>query len=608
MIAPKVLTTCFKSVLFGTCLVLLSACNGGGKAISVVANTSNASVALDQSPLLISLTDAEGDFLQYQVAVTSINLVKENQATVSVMSRSTVVDFARYVEVSELLTALDVPAGRYQAVSLSLDFSQAQILIQNQAGEAVSALAVNAAGEPLGETTLTVEFSDRDGFVLFPGVARHLALDFDLDASNTIEYDGDLVKVVVDPVIITDTLLSEVKPMRVRGLTESVDLEAQKIDVLLRPFRHRQWAMGKGSIYVTEATEFEVDGESLTMAEALTKLAGDGAGTALVAEGDWQKGSRKYVASRVHAGRSVPWGEMDVVRGTVIARDGMNLTLRAASAELADGRFRFCPQLSVQLSSATQVRVVTQGEGQLQHISVGSSVLLTGVMTQTGFDASAGFARIYPSFVSGIVVSASPLVIDANLLNGVRASVYDMANTGISSVTDADIDFYEIDRQGLSVQGVDLGDPIRVRGFAQEFGAAPEDFIASTLFNQAGIRAHMVVNYGSDSAENVAINDHGLALVVDSNSSRHHIVRAGIPFDLSDDMGDVELQPWSERGVYTLAVTGQVRVFTYYQDFSEALDTLIAQGAKLQRVDAYGEYDNDLRLFKGYRCRILVAR
>ena len=54
-----------------------------------------------EGDLVISLTDAEGDFTTYTVDVTSITLTKQNGAEVSTLPLSTTVDFAQYTEMTE---------------------------------------------------------------------------------------------------------------------------------------------------------------------------------------------------------------------------------------------------------------------------------------------------------------------------------------------------------------------------------------------------------------------------------------------------------------------------------------------------------------------------
>jgi len=59
-------------------------------------STESASGTTENGELVISLTDAEGDFSSYTVDVLSIHLTKQNGAVVSTLPVTTRVDFAQY--------------------------------------------------------------------------------------------------------------------------------------------------------------------------------------------------------------------------------------------------------------------------------------------------------------------------------------------------------------------------------------------------------------------------------------------------------------------------------------------------------------------------------
>jgi hypothetical protein len=57
--------------------------------------------------VVIALTDAEGDFASYTVDVLSLTLTTANGAVVETLPLSTRVDFARYTDLTEFLSAFD---------------------------------------------------------------------------------------------------------------------------------------------------------------------------------------------------------------------------------------------------------------------------------------------------------------------------------------------------------------------------------------------------------------------------------------------------------------------------------------------------------------------
>ncbi|MDH5256887.1 MAG: DUF4382 domain-containing protein, partial [Gammaproteobacteria bacterium] len=131
--------------------------------------------------LVIELTDAEGDFSTYSVDVLSITLTKQDNSVVEVLPENTRVDFAQYVEMSELLSSSNVPAGVYTSATLTLDYSNAEIFAENANGDNIQ--LTNIVDENnLAITTLStnVTLDDRNRLLIARGIPAHLSLDFDL--------------------------------------------------------------------------------------------------------------------------------------------------------------------------------------------------------------------------------------------------------------------------------------------------------------------------------------------------------------------------------------------------------------------------------------------
>ena len=73
----------------------ITGCSSGG--------TSSVNPPAD-GEIVVSLTDAMGDFVSYTVDVKSLNLTRANGAQVSVLPLTTRVDFTQYTELTEFLT------------------------------------------------------------------------------------------------------------------------------------------------------------------------------------------------------------------------------------------------------------------------------------------------------------------------------------------------------------------------------------------------------------------------------------------------------------------------------------------------------------------------
>ncbi|HGG58627.1 MAG TPA: DUF4382 domain-containing protein, partial [Gammaproteobacteria bacterium] len=142
----------------------------------------------DNGELVVGLTDAPGDFISYRVGVKSLQFKRSNGAVVETLPNATEIDFAQYVETTEFITTATVPAGKYDEVSLALDYSNAQITVEAEDGGAAETTVVDADGNPVtGDLTMQLKINDRDGLVVRPGQPAHITLDFDLAASHQVD-------------------------------------------------------------------------------------------------------------------------------------------------------------------------------------------------------------------------------------------------------------------------------------------------------------------------------------------------------------------------------------------------------------------------------------
>lgn len=586
-----------------TCLALL-ACGGGSE-------ESNAESETELSKLSVSLTDAEGDFLTYQVDVTELTLTRANGAVVNILPQTTSVDFAQYVEVTELLTILDAPSGAYTGASMSLDFSDALITVQNETGVALTADAVDGNGDSLSEIDVEISFNDRDGFVLIPGVPSQLTLDFDLDASNEIEISGDSATVIVEPILVADTILEEAKTFRLRGLLDEVMVDEMQFSMDLRPFRVRDGRFGNANVFVSDDTTFEIDGEVYSSGDGLLSLSEKPEDTAVVAHGAWDREAKEYQATAVYVGTSVAWDQADLMRGTVVSREGNTLSVRGAIVELAEGSYVFNETFSVDISENTNVTKRGDDENTIADISVGSAIAVMGEMSDTEestMDASEGLVRILPSRVSGFVVSVSPLVVDMRLMNSRRASIYDFSGTGTSESTDAEADNYEINTASLDLANVYEGDPIQARGYTTDFGAAPEDLIASSIIDASNLRAHMTVGYGFFGAQNVieTADESSIVFSIEDALVRHHIARAGALINMENLEAEPTIVPGGDRGVFTIWINRTLEVYTYYNEFVNALNETLERNVRVKRIDAHGYFDRNANIFTSKRMGVIL--
>lgn len=583
---------------------LFAGCGGssGGSTANTPEDTS------DNGEVMISLTDAEGDFLTYIVDVTELTLTHVDGTVVNVLPETTQVDFAQYVDTSELLSVTSVPKGAYESATITLDFTNAAISVQDGEGNPVIAEAVDEDGVTLTQLTVELSFKGRDAFVISRGRLSHVALDFDLDASNTIAFSETGALVTVSPVLTADTVHLHTKPTRLRGLLADVDTDNQSFTLNVRPFHKHQGHFGEAAVAVTETTRYEIDGEPVDNADGLATL-NTMTNAAVVALGQWDRELRQFVATEVYAGSSVPWDDDDFINGTVVARDGYLLTLRGAMVEHHQGHLALNDQFSLTLSEET--RVNRDGETvTLAEISVGSAIKASGLSGgDNSFDASSGFVRISQSRISGKIVNVEPLTLELQLINGRQPELFDFSGTGSSAENDADPVAYEIDTAGLDLSGLSTDALIKVCGYVAAFGSAPADFVASSIIDPSDVDAHLVVEYGrSGSLTAIASNtEAGLLLNLDDAERRHHIFRAATALDLKE-LEAVPLIVPVEGGIFSIAEGHSIDMYTSYSEFVSNLATDLEDGKAVERVDGHGLYDDAINEFSSRHTRVTLAR
>jgi len=332
-----------------SCALLVNACGGGGGSMSM-----NPPPPGSTGTAMVTLTDMPGDFLSYMVNVVSLKLTRSDGTTVETVPVTTTVDFAKLVNLSEVISAEQVPEGSYSGVSLTLDFNAATIVIDNGAG-GITVPAANiingATSSPLvspnSQVTLTLQLPSGSPLVITNGTVSHLALDFNLSASNTVAPStitsstmASAVMVTVNPVLVASLTPDVTRPIRVRGPLVSVTNTASQTSYTVKVFPFFTDAddgMGQVVVYTTTTTAFTINGSAYTGNAGLSALAALPAGTLTLALGTFDTTANVFTAAQVFAGTSVPGAGLDSVEGTVVARSGNVLTVSNAFFEPEEG-------------------------------------------------------------------------------------------------------------------------------------------------------------------------------------------------------------------------------------------------------------------------------
>ena len=556
--------------------------------------------------VLISLTDADGDFVGYSVDVLSVTLQRRGGGSVEVLPAATRVDFAQLTELSDLLAVATLATGDIVGGKIRLDYGNADVAVE-LGGEVVRAKVVDANGAPLGVTELDIELDAREHLVVTRGRAALLALDFDLAASHDVDLSQSPPVVKARPYIVAEIEPVAEKELRLRGALVSTDVTGGTYTVDVRPWFHPNGAHGRVTVHTTASTAFEIDGVPSTGAAGLAALAGKPAGTMTVAFGTLSRLERRFTAEIVHAGDSVSGERIDAVHGSIVARKGDQLTVKGAFAVKRDHSVRLHRTLLVNVSTNTKV-LKSGSPGTVldaSALSVGQQIVAFGSLTEPAtdttpatFDATNGRVRMLPTHLHGAVNAVVPGQINLDLrgIDRLGIDAFDFTGTGVTQAEDANPDDYEVATGTLGLASVVPGEAARVVGFVRPFGGAPPDFEGRTIIDHRGLAALLGIGWGSTgtTAPFASMGAGGLVLDMTNPSigARHHLLVGMRKIDLTTlPMPPTLAPPTAGRAIYGISVGADIRLFTSFAEFSSELATLLGGGRPAIALTASGRYE-----------------
>jgi hypothetical protein len=580
-------------------LLLLAGCGGGTSSSD---DSSSETDSQERGELVIGLTDAAGDFSSYTVDVISLTLTKQNGAVVETLPLNTRIDFAQYTDMTEFLTAATVPSGVYVKADMLVDYSNAEIWVEDENGGLLQippANIVNEAGETLIQMDLSVHLEGRESLLITPGIPAHLTLDFDLNTSNQVDLSRADPLLTVQPILLADLELDHPKAHRVRGPLMAVDRANDHFDISIRPFHHRfqhQHRFGNLQVNVTDETFYEIDGETYQGENGLTALDEMTALSATVAVGELNRVNGRFMfqATEVYAGSSVPNGELDAVKGNVIARSGDLLTIRGATLMRADGSVVFRDTINVQLDTETIVKKQLSTEvHEINEISVGQKVLVFGNMDADESSLDADHLRLLVTVLNSVRVNGDDfLVVDLQRIDGRPVSLFNFSGTGITEAMDADPQHYEVNQGYLAISQIAIGAPLRVLGFVTPFATAPADFTAYTLVDMTDVPAVMTLSYDTGSANAFsAISADGLTLDLADSGRFHHLGWAGVVVNLQELEVEPVIVPHADGdGSFWIEDGDTLKLHTDFANFTADLETRMNAGGLVKGLVSRGDY------------------
>ena len=622
-----------------TCAVLLlAACGGGmdsgmGSAAATSATqtvgTSAMQTACSSScgASMLTLTDAKGDFLSYTVNLTSLQLQTAAGASVETLPAVTKVDFSQLVDLTEVISAGQIPAAEYVSATLTLDYTGANITADDGTGKAVALKPVDANGAALtGPVSVSVKLDDAHHLIITPGRTGRLAFDFNLAASNTVDLTA--ATVTVSPTLVASVVPSDNKQVRVRGQFASASTTANDFVLNVQPFFNQSKTNGQVTVGVGSATTYQVNGMAYVGAAGLAALAALPANTMVAAFGSLQTDTQTFMATIVLAGTSLENPAKDQVSGTVIARSANTLTLRRATLWMRDGDFESENQdVTVTVAAGTAVTEEgAMGTFTIADISVGQHIDAFGMASSTSnssgsaatmtLDATAGSVRLDMTAAWGVVtkLATGSLTVNLQSLDGLPVAAFNFAGTGTSTATDAVATAYVINTGTLSQTGLAVNAPARVMGFVTPFGTAPPNFTAQTLVNFSGVPQALVVDWAQNGSATAF-----MGLTATSTSLQLNLTGAGQLHFIQTGPDTLDLTTLATPPTITADATATDEVFAIghrgmfktenfntFAAFVTALAADLTPATTVEGLAATGQYDSAANTFTATGLAVLI--
>lgn len=446
---------------------------------------------------MMTLTDAAGDFLSYKVNLVSLQLKKSDGTLVETLPATTAVDFVELIDLTEILSARQIPAGEYVAAQVTIDFTNATIMVDDGTGTGVQVTPVDSTGAALGQIQLAVQLDNKNDLKINSATASRIAFDFNLLASNAVNLTAKTD--TVSPTLVASVIPVDNKQIRVRGGILAVDTADSDYTVTVDPFHdHDGGKLSPLAVHTTDTTTFEINGQAFAGAAGLAQLATLPAATIAVALGGLQSSDQTFTATSVIAGSSAEGGGFDHIFGNVIARNGSTLTVHGARMDNhggGDDDF-IAGNSTVNIAAATAVTAEAQSSTTPAHsvaeISVGSLIDAFGTASKDSsgritLDATAGRVRLDFTRIQGALDGSASGNITLNLHSIDRRpiSLFNFSGTGSAVGANTDPTKYVVATGALDLSQFSTGQALLGIGFVSPFGKAPPDFNAVTLASVA---------------------------------------------------------------------------------------------------------------------------
>ncbi|HSZ10083.1 MAG TPA: hypothetical protein VK794_16190 [Steroidobacteraceae bacterium] len=469
----------------------------------------------------LGLTDDPGQFTSYIVTIDSVTLTGQNNGVIGAIEVPETVDLTKLTNLSELWATASVPVDTYTSATITLDYTNAQISVLVN-GAPVKATIVDPTGVTPTTVVVNVNLDPGNLLTLIPTFATSNALrfhvNFDMSASNTINFATSPPTVTIKPFMSVSTTEPDNKLIRVRGALINSNVNIGTYTVVVRPFFDEVNSLGTMTLFNGPNTIYTFGGVTYTGSAGLVPLSEASAGSTVAAAFTTfeptttpQAGVTAGIFNSVYvvAGGTLEDFFTEGMEGDVIARSGNVLTLRGATLFDNDAQIVQYENLDSQvlLAAATLVTAdgINLGPLNSNSVSVGQHITARGlysvnaagiaVLDSTGNSSEdTGSVRLQSTELFGTLVSAASGSATLNLqtIENWPAGVYNFAGNGVSAGQDPIAANYLVNTGALPVTAA-AGDPLWIEGFTSPFGTAPPDFTAEAVNAEVNEPASLVV-------------------------------------------------------------------------------------------------------------------
>ncbi len=591
----------------------------------------------------VTLSATPGDFTSYVVNVNSVSLTGATYGVVTPVSAIETVDFTKLKDISELWSSASLPNDTYKSATITLDYTAANISVMVN-GVPQKAKVVDTTGAAVTTQTINITFDAQHQPTIQPTLssssALRLAVNFNLAASNIVNLSTNPATVTIKPIMTIATAPPDTKPVRIRGPLINSSVGVGSYTVYVRPFFDQFNSLGQLTLFNDANTVYQVNGSTYVGTPGITALSQTSAGTTITAAYTTFEPTPtqnpavtagKFNSHYVIAGSTLEDFYTQGLEGDVIKRSGNTLTLRGATLQLNNGTSSYIntPDAVVLVGPNTIVTAddnTTMTNLTYHSIAVGQHIIARGIyslpaskvgtLDATGSSGTnTGSVRLQTTEVFGPVVSsgAGVVVLDLQSIENWPVSIYDFTGNGTVAVTPA---AYEINSGTLALPaGTLAGNPLWVEGISAPFGAAPPDFLATSINAELSVPARLQVEWTSagTTAPFTTLTATGLTInLANANYSAGSIIIASENIDLTSLAATPQIVPQAvpataglppvflpafSIGNLSAAHTTSIAVFNAFSSFVTQVPKSIVAATPAFKFVAMGVYNRGTNTF-----------